>query len=55
MHVGATPVLCDIIPETGLIDPDDIEHRITERTKAIMPVHYAGRACDMDRITAIAQ
>ena len=55
VHVGATPVLCDIIPETGLIDPDDIEHRITERTKAIMPVHYAGRACDMDRITAIAQ
>ncbi len=51
---GATPVLVDIDPETGLIDPDEIERAITERTKAIVPVHYAGLVCDMDRINDIA-
>lgn len=55
VNVGATPVLADVLPENGLIDPEDIEHRITPRTKAIMPVHYAGRAVDLDRINAIAK
>ena len=55
VHTGATPVLCDVLAENGLIDPDKIEALITEKTKAIMPVHYAGRACDMDKINAIAK
>lgn len=54
IHSGATPVLADIHPNTGNIDPDDIEHRITANTRAILPVHYAGFPCDMDAIMAIA-
>ncbi len=50
---GAVPVLAEI-DESLTLDPDDIEHRITERTKAIMPVHMIGNCCDMDRILAIA-
>jgi dTDP-4-amino-4,6-dideoxygalactose transaminase len=54
IHVGATPVLADIGPD-GNIDPASIEARITPRTKAIMPVHMAGLACDMNKIWAIAK
>jgi dTDP-4-amino-4,6-dideoxygalactose transaminase len=54
MHVGATPVLSDI-REDGNIDPEGIVERITERTKAIIPVHIAGLPCDMDRIWSIAR
>ena len=43
VHVGAKPVLVDVDANTGLIDVDKIEAAITERTKAIIPVHYAGR------------
>ncbi len=53
-HVGATTVLADVNPDTLLIDPLQIEKRITKRTKAIIPVHYAGHPCDMDRINAMA-
>jgi dTDP-4-amino-4,6-dideoxygalactose transaminase len=53
-HVGATPVLADIGPD-GNIDPASIESRITERTKAIMPVHMAGLPCDMNAIWALAK
>jgi|SRR5271155_3591674 len=53
-HVGATPVLADIGLD-GNIDPASIESRITERTKAIMPVHMAGLPCDMDAIWALAK
>ena len=52
-HVGATPVYCDV-GEDSLIDPGKIEEKITPRTKAIMPVHWAGMMCDMDRIQNIA-
>ncbi|MBF9222153.1 DegT/DnrJ/EryC1/StrS family aminotransferase [Hymenobacter ruricola] len=52
---GATPVFADIQYETGNIDPADIEKRITERTKAIMAVHWGGYPCDMDEIQAIAR
>jgi dTDP-4-amino-4,6-dideoxygalactose transaminase len=55
VHVGATPVLADVDPITSNIDPRQVEARITERTKAILPVHFAGRACDMDALVAIAQ
>jgi dTDP-4-amino-4,6-dideoxygalactose transaminase len=48
-HAGATPVLVDSDPATGLIDLDLAEAAITSRTKAIMPVHLAGRPVDMDR------
>lgn len=51
---GGVPVFVDIRPDTFNIDEDLIEAAITERTKAIVPVHYAGVACDMDRIMAIA-
>jgi len=52
---GATPVFVDIRPDTLNIDEMLIEDAITERTKAICVVHYAGVACEMDRITAIAK
>lgn len=53
--LGATMVFADIDPVTLCIDPKDIEHRITPRTKAIMAVHYCGHPCDMDAILAIAK
>ena len=54
VHTGATPVFADIFASTGLINPAEIERKITKNTKGIMPVHYAGQACDMDVINAIA-
>jgi dTDP-4-amino-4,6-dideoxygalactose transaminase len=53
--LGATAVFADIDPKTLCIDPDDIEHRITDRTKAIVPVHYCGHPAEMDRIVAVAR
>ena len=55
IHCGATPVLADIDPITWNIDPKKIEERITPKTKAIIPVHFAGRPCDMDSIIKIAK
>lgn len=55
IHTGATPVLADVDPRTQNIDPARIAEKITPRTKAIMPVHFAGRACDMDAIMALAK
>ena len=52
---GATVVFVDIRPDTMNIDEGLIEDAITERTKAIVPVHYAGVACEMDTIMDIAQ
>lgn len=52
---GAKPVFIDVEPVTMNMDPDCIEAAITARTKALVPVHYAGVACDMDRIMAIAE
>lgn len=54
VHVGATPVLADVLPD-GNIDPESIEQRITPRTKAIIPVHLAGAPCDMEAIWKLAQ
>ena len=52
---GAKIVFCDSCKDNPNIDPDKIEALITERTKVIVPVHYAGVACDMDRIMDIAE
>ena len=54
LHCGATPVFADIDYRTGCIDPDEIEKKVTPRTKAIVPVHYSGQVCDLDRIYEIA-
>ncbi|MBI2842952.1 MAG: DegT/DnrJ/EryC1/StrS family aminotransferase [Armatimonadetes bacterium] len=54
IHVGAMPVLAEI-DESLTLDPDDIEHRITANTKAILPVHMLGNQCDMDAIMEIAK
>ena len=52
---GAVPVFAEIEEDTLNIDPEDIERKITNKTKAIFPVHYAGVSCDMDRIMNIAR
>lgn len=54
-YVGAKVVFVEPVPETFNIDPDRIEAAITPRTKAIMPVHLYGQACDMDPIMRIAE
>ncbi|HEY2159666.1 MAG TPA: DegT/DnrJ/EryC1/StrS family aminotransferase [Solirubrobacteraceae bacterium] len=54
-HAGATPVLVDSEPRTGLIDLNAAETLITPRTRAIMPVHLAGRPVDMDRLAVLSE
>ena len=54
-YLGADPVLVDVDPVTLNIDPEKIRAAITPRTKAIMPVHYGGLACDIGAILAVAQ
>jgi len=54
-RLGATPVFCDINPDTFNIDPDLIEGYITEKTRVILPVHLYGLAADMGRIVSIAR
>jgi len=55
IHADGTPVLVDCERDTMNIDPDDIERKITPNTKAILPVHFAGRPCNMDTIMDIAR
>ena len=54
IFLGLVPVLAEV-DESLDLDPDDIERRITPKTKAIMPVHMLGNPCDMDRIMAVAR
>ena len=54
VHIGATPVFVDVLSDQN-IDPSKIEAAITEKTKAIMPVHLTGRMCDMGPIIDIAK
>ena len=54
LHVGAKPVLCDIDKLSKNINPEKIEEKINKRTKAIIPVHYRGLPCEMDKIMDIA-
>lgn len=53
--LGARPILADIDPQTLNIDCDQIVRKISKKTKAIVPVHFAGLPCDLDRIHAIAK
>jgi dTDP-4-amino-4,6-dideoxygalactose transaminase len=55
IRVGAKPVFVDVRPDTLNMDEKLVEGAITERTRAIAPVHYAGVACEMDRLMAIAE
>ena len=55
IHAGATPVLADVDARTMNIDPNQIDAKITSRTRAILPVHFAGRACDLDALLDIAR
>ena len=55
VYQRAKPVLVDCRPDTYNIDPDQIERTITPRTKAVIPVHFGGQSCDMDRILNIAR
>ena len=54
-YTEATPVFVDSLKSNWQVDPDDIERKITEKTKAIMVVHLYGHPCDMERIMAIAK
>ena len=54
-YFGAKPVIVDIQEETLNIDPIEIEKKINQKTKAIIPVHYGGQPCDMDEINIIAK
>lgn len=54
IHAGATPVLADVDPHTMNIDPVRVEEKITTATRAILPVHFAGRPCNMDALLEIA-
>ncbi|BBP86041.1 aminotransferase DegT [Pseudomonas sp. Pc102] len=55
LQTGATPVFVDSLEDTWQIDPEDIERKLSAKTKAIMAVHLYGLPCDMDTITAICR
>ena len=55
LHAGATPVLADVDPVTQNIDLADVARRITPRTRVLLPVHFAGRPCDMPALMALAE
>lgn len=55
LQVGGKPVLVDIDEKTLNINPDKIEEKITNKTKAIVPMHYGGQSCDMEKIMKIAK
>ncbi|MFG6327218.1 MAG: UDP-4-amino-4,6-dideoxy-N-acetyl-beta-L-altrosamine transaminase [Lachnospiraceae bacterium] len=55
LYMGGTPVFTDIDMKTYNICPEDIEKKITAKTKAIIPVHFTGQPCDMDKINEIAK
>ena len=55
VHTGATPVFCDVQPDTLNMDPASMAAAMTPRTKAVIAVHFAGHPCDMDEIEACAK
>jgi dTDP-4-amino-4,6-dideoxygalactose transaminase len=54
IHAGGRPVFADVDAESMNIDPAEIEKKITEKTRGLLPVHFAGRSCDMDSIMEMA-
>jgi dTDP-4-amino-4,6-dideoxygalactose transaminase len=54
IHLGATPILVDVLPDTLCIDPEAVERAVTPSTRAVVPVHYAGHPADLDALEAIA-
>jgi dTDP-4-amino-4,6-dideoxygalactose transaminase len=55
IHAGGTPVMVDCQRETMNMDPEDVERKITKKTRAIIPVHFAGRPCEMDVLMTVAR
>jgi UDP-4-amino-4,6-dideoxy-N-acetyl-beta-L-altrosamine transaminase len=55
VHCGARPVFADIDPDTYNVSPGEIEKKITVRTKAVIPVHFAGQSCDMENIRKVVE
>jgi perosamine synthetase len=55
VQAGGVPVFAEVRTADWVLDPDDVERRVTARTRAIMPVHLYGGVCDMDRLTDIAR
>ena len=55
LYCGGTPVFADIDPRTYNINPDEIEKKITSHTRAVIPVHFTGQPCDLDRVNEIAR
>ena len=55
LYCGGKPVFADVLADTINIDPNEIEKKITSKTKAIIPVHFAGHSCDMEEIKTIAK
>lgn len=55
VHLGATPVFVDVLPDSWCLDPAKVESAITPRTKAIVAVHLYGNLCDMDSLLAIGE
>jgi len=55
IHAGAVPVFADVQRNTMNLDPEDVVRKITSKTKAILPVHFAGRPCDMNALNGIAK
>jgi dTDP-4-amino-4,6-dideoxygalactose transaminase len=55
VHAGATPVFADVDRSSQCLDPDDVVRRLTPRTRALIPVHFAGRAADMANLMDIAR
>jgi dTDP-4-amino-4,6-dideoxygalactose transaminase len=55
VHAGAKPVFCDVLPDSLCLDPDTVEAAVSQKTRAVLPVHYGGLACRMDRFQAICR
>ncbi len=55
LYCGGRPVFADIDPITYNMDPEDVRRKITSRTKAVIPVHFAGQPCRMDEIHQLAE
>jgi perosamine synthetase len=55
LYVGATPVFVDVYPDTLCMDVEDMARKITERTRAAIPVHYGGHPCELDEIMEVAK